>query len=130
MNQETSPQKPAGLRVEEVERLFAAMLATFGNRCADLWAGTDAAQVKRWWARNLPWLTERPDVLGAVIEMLPDEERPPDLPRMRVLARSVMVRLGNGTAQMLDVKPVPRERALGILAEAKRRMAAQREEKA
>ena len=40
-----------------VEALFATMSATYGARFADLWRGTDLAQVKRHWGVELSKLT-------------------------------------------------------------------------
>lgn len=86
---------PSALPERWIERIFAEMSATFGSRFADLWRGTDLAQVKAHWAKKLAGFQDKPEAIKGALDSLESCPRPPDLPEFLRMCRTVAGRTGN-----------------------------------
>lgn len=112
------------LPLEQVEYIFSVMACLYGRRFAEMWEGQRPEVVKAFWAQKLAGFAAYPQAIMAALESLDERNLPPTLPEFITLCRTALRRIGTGRL-MLDVKPVPRERAAQILAEAKARLKAQ-----
>lgn len=113
MNQQQLPQR-------QVEEIFSTMACLYGRRFVEMWEGQQPSVVKAFWGRKLAGFAEYPQAIAQALESLDDRNMPPTLPEFVGLCRQALKRVGSGRL-MLDVKPVPKERAAEILAEAKQR---------
>lgn len=77
-----------------VGRVFDEMQATYGNRFADMWSGTNPAAIRATWGRKLAGFTDRPACLEAALAALDDKPWPPSLPEFISLCRDAARRLG------------------------------------
>ena len=117
----TSLQNPSALPDAWVERIFDHMAALYGSKFADLWGGTDSANVRAMWARKLGGFAEIPGAIKAALSALDERPFPPTLPEFIQLCRDAARRFGTGTAT-LPHHPTPeeRERAKAAASEAAR----------
>ena len=82
MNQESNEKsiRPSALPPAWVEKIFATMLAHYGNRFADMWRDTDIAMVKAVWAEKLAGFYDKTDCLKYGLDCLVGRDWPPTLP--------------------------------------------------
>lgn len=112
------------LPLEQVEYIFSVMACLYGRRFSEMWEGQRPEVVKRFWAHKLAGFSDYPQAITAALESLDERTLPPTLPEFLALCRTALRRIGTMRV-MLEVKPIPRERAAQILAEAKARLKAQ-----
>lgn len=62
------------------DRIFATMLAHYGNRFTDMWRDANIADVKAVWADKLGGFADRPDAIKYALGCLEGREWPPSLP--------------------------------------------------
>jgi len=74
-----------------VDRLFAKLTVTYGQRFLGLYAGLDLTAVKDDWAAELSGYDKNPDALRHALENLP-ADRPPNVLEFRQLCRNVPVK--------------------------------------
>jgi hypothetical protein len=72
---------------EWVERIFATMLAHFGNRLADMWRDTNIADVKNVWGERLGGFIDKPWCIKYALDCLDGRQWPPTLPEFMADAR-------------------------------------------
>jgi hypothetical protein len=85
------------------------MAAMYGSKFADLWAGTDEAEVRKVWADKLAGFADKPGCIKAAIDALDDRPFPPTLPEFLGLCRNAARRIGDDKPA-LPHKPTPEER--------------------
>ena len=97
-----------------VETLFATMSATYGARFADLWRGTNIAQVKRHWGAELAKLTAPQMKAGR--DNLMALPKPPTLPEFLALCRQARMEAASQAVPKLEDLPKmsPEEAARNI----------------
>ena len=78
-----------------INRLFAHFEALYGSRFANLWQGTDIANVKRTWAEKLSGFEDKPKAIKFALDALDDHPYPPTLPEFINLCRTAAKRIGN-----------------------------------
>lgn len=107
-----------------VETLFATMSATYGARFADLWRGTNIAQVKRHWGSELAKLTSPQMKAGR--ENLMALPKPPTLPEFLALCRQARMEAAAHVAPKLEdlpkISPEEAARNLGTVRSAMSKM--------
>jgi hypothetical protein len=87
MNSTLLPTASA-LKAEWVERIFTVMACTYGKRFAELWAATDAEDMKRFWAKKLFPFSANPHAIGLALDRMAEEfPNPPSLPQFYDLCR-------------------------------------------
>jgi hypothetical protein len=103
-----------------IERIFARLLAIYGERFTAMWAGADKAEMKRVWANGLRTFNanEIQSALAACLE----REYPPNLPQFIAMCRASVnesTRPSERHARMIGYTspPVSREKAAATLAE-------------
>lgn len=115
----TSPQSPAALPPEWVERIFAHMACLYGRLFADMWAGQDAETVKAFWGRKLAGFADHPKAIAAALDALDGRNFPPTCPEFIGLCRDALRRNPSGPA--LPAPGIDKVAAMARLAEVKRR---------
>lgn len=86
-----------------VEALFSTMSATYGARFADLWRGTDLAQVKRQWGIELHKLTS--SQMRAGRENLMQLAKAPTLPEFIAHCKQARMEAATSTAPRIESIP-------------------------
>lgn len=70
-----------------VDRLFAKLAVTYGQRFLGLYSGLDLEAVKADWAHELDGLQNRPEAIKHALEHLPTDQ-PPTVLQFRALCRN------------------------------------------
>lgn len=91
-----------------IERIFGEMSVLYGSKFADLWAGTDIAQVRAGWAKKLAGFEDHPKAIRAALDALEDKPFPPTLPEFIHSCREHARRLGS-EQEKLEHKPTAEE---------------------
>lgn len=78
-----------------INRLFSHFEALYGSKFANLWQGTDIANVKRMWAEKLAGFEDKPKAIKFALDALDDHPYPPTLPEFLILCRTAAKRIGN-----------------------------------
>ena len=87
-----------------INRLFSHFEALYGSKFANLWQGTDIANVKRLWAEKLSGFEDKPKAIKLALDALDERPFPPTLPEFLVLCRTAARRIGTDTPPMLEHK--------------------------
>lgn len=93
-----------------IERIFAEMSVLYGSKFADLWAGTDPAQIREGWAKKLAGFKDHPKAIRAALDSLDERPFPPTLPEFVAICRAQAVRIG-AELPKLEHKPTAEELA-------------------
>lgn len=108
-----------------VDRIFAHLSAMYGARFADMWRGTDLADVKAMWASKLAGFADTPNAIKLALDSLDarlnknGEAYPPNLPEFLSMCRDEARRFSpkSSAPPALTYEATPEE-----IAEANRRI--------
>ena len=93
-----------------INRLFSHFEALYGSKFANLWQGTDIANVKRMWAEKLGGFEDKPQAIKGALDALDEHPFPPTLPEFIILCRTAARRIGTDKP-MLECKLTPEQLA-------------------
>ena len=99
-----------------IERVFARLLAIYGDRFASMWAHTDKDEMKQVWAEALGGFTS--EQIADALKICLDEPHAPNLPMFLAYCRRKSV---NQMRMIENRNSVSKSAALDRLAEIKRR---------
>lgn len=112
----TSLPTASALKAEWVERIFSVMACSYGKKFAELWAGAEADELKRFWAQKLFPFATNPHAIGLALERMMEEfPNPPTLPQFYDLCRQAARHGAKPPSINPDDQPTNREVAREIL---------------
>jgi hypothetical protein len=114
---ETSRQPKPRLSDELVDYIFRYLASIFGSRLADLWSGTNQADVREMWAVKLGGFSVR--AIKRALNGADQLAKPPDLPMFKSMVSQEEARMIANTPRIEGPRPSPeqqRERAAELAA--------------
>lgn len=114
-----SSENMNGLPAEWIERIFAIMAYTYGNRFIDMWRDQDMDGVKLHWAEKLAGFRYNPAAIKSALDSLDEQSYPPSLSTFIQMARNAAKNTRHDPTAMLDYKPTSKAEAMERIAELK-----------